>query len=320
MFSPKNKAVNTHLQALLLIPTAAFTMMLGYGQSPPQVTVRLGQAVYWTTEGNDTVWLTVERGNAVHQEPFTVEYTTSDLTAKAGLDYETAAGVLTSGAGETNKTVAIRILDDQVQESEESFRVMLSNPTGQVRIGTPATGTVKILQDTVLRALNSGANLTHTQERESVAFSFASSAGPISVLGDLPELGNDNSSNAVRLARGADSVWRAVVSLPANRAYTYRVCRGNTPVSDSITAHTRSHSRQPVAKTLYGYSSLSDPVLHWRQSPNGAFAATPLLLIAPGRQVGEGLWLAAAVGETGREIEFFIFESTWTPGTTISQT
>ena len=37
---------------------------------------------------NDTVWLTVERGNDVAQEPFTVQYATSDLTAKAGLDYE----------------------------------------------------------------------------------------------------------------------------------------------------------------------------------------------------------------------------------------
>src|SRR5262249_49432831 len=31
-------------------------------EPPPKVTVRLGQAVYWTTEGNDTVWLSVERG------------------------------------------------------------------------------------------------------------------------------------------------------------------------------------------------------------------------------------------------------------------
>ena len=173
-------------------------------------------------------------------------------------------------------------------------------------MGTPATATVKILQDTVLRALSSGANLTHTQERESVTFSFTSQTGPISVLGDLPELGNNNPNNAVRLVRGADSVWRAIVSLPANRAYTYRVYKGSTPVSDPITAHTRSVPRQPAAKTLYYHSSLSNPVLNWRQSSNGAFTATPMLRIGPGREVGEGLWLAAGVGESGREIEFFI--------------
>ncbi len=301
--------MKTNSIPLFLASIAAFAMtMTGYSQSPPKVTVRLGQAVYWTTERNDTVWLTVERGNGVEQEPFTVEYATSDLTAKAGLDYQTAAGVLSFAPGETNKTVAIKIFNDELQENEETFRVTLSNLTGWAQMGTPATATVKILQDTVLRALSSGANLTHTQERESVTLSFTSPTGPTSVLGDLPELGNNNSNNAVRLVHGTDSVWRATVSLPANRAYTYRFYTGSTPVSAPITAQTRSVSRQPAAKTLYYHSSLSHPVLHWRQSTNGVFTATPMLRIGPGREVGEGLWLAAGVGESGREIEFFIAE------------
>ena len=110
--------MKTNSIPLLLVSIAVYVMtMTGYSQSPPKVTVRLGQAVYWTTEGNDTVWLTVERGNDVAQEPFTVQYATSDLTAKAGLDYETAAGVLSFAAGEANKTVAIKILDDALQEN-----------------------------------------------------------------------------------------------------------------------------------------------------------------------------------------------------------
>jgi Calx-beta domain len=64
-----------------------------------RVTVRLGQAIYWTTEGNDTVWLVVERGNDVAQEPFTVQYATSDLTAKAGLDYFPRQNVLSAMTG-----------------------------------------------------------------------------------------------------------------------------------------------------------------------------------------------------------------------------
>jgi hypothetical protein len=131
----------------------------------------------------------VERGNGVTQKAFTMQYATSDLTAKAGLDYKTATGVLSFAPGETNKTVAIKIFNDELQENEETFRVTLSNLTGWAQLGSPATATVKILQDTVLRALSSGANLTHTHERESVTFSLTSLTGPISVLGDLPELG-----------------------------------------------------------------------------------------------------------------------------------
>jgi predicted alpha/beta superfamily hydrolase len=79
-------------------------------------------------------------------------------------------------------------------------------------------------------------------------------------------------------------------------------------VSDPIIAQTRGVSRQPAAKTVYYHSSLSNPVLNWRQSSNGAFTPTSMLRIGPGREVGEGLWLAAGVGESGREIEFFIAE------------
>ncbi|HUS36338.1 MAG TPA: alpha/beta hydrolase-fold protein [Verrucomicrobiae bacterium] len=298
---------------LLLTSIAAFGMtMTGYTQSPPKVTVRLSQAVYWATEGNDTVLLTVERGNGVEQEPFTVEYATSDLTAKAGLDYQSAAGVLSFVAGETNKTVAIKILNDELLENEESFRVTLTNLTGWALMGTPATATVKVIHNTVLRALNSGANLTHTPERESVPFSFASATGPVSVLGDLPELGNNNTNYAVRLVRGADSVWRATVSLPASRAYTYRFYQGGVPASDPISAQTRSVFRQPAAKTVYYHSSLASPVFNWRHSSTGAFTATPMLRIGAGRQVGEGLWSAAGIGESGREIEFFVAEPSGT--------
>jgi len=301
--------MKTNSMPLLLASIAAFAMtMTGYSQSPPKVTVRLGQAVYWTTEGNGAVWLVVERGNDVAQEPFTVQYATSDLTGKAGLDYETATGVLNFAAGETNKMFAIKIFNDELQEIEETFRVTLSNLTGWAQMGTPATATVKILQDTVLRALSSGANLTHTQARESVTLSFTSPTGPVTVLGDLPELGNNKPNNAVRLVRGTDSVWRATVSLPANRAYTYRFYTGSTPVSAPITAQTRNVSRQPAAKTLYYHSSLSNPVLNWRQSSNGVFTATTMLRIGPGREVGESLWLAGGVGESGREIEFFFAE------------
>ena len=76
--------MKTNSMPLLLASIAAFAMtMTGYSQSPPKVTVRLGQAVYWTTEGNDVVWLVVERGNDVAQEPFTVQYATSDLNRGA---------------------------------------------------------------------------------------------------------------------------------------------------------------------------------------------------------------------------------------------
>jgi hypothetical protein len=73
----------------------------------------------------------------------TVTYTTSNSTAVAGSDFNAKSGVLRFAAGETNKTIAITIRNDLVVESNETFRVVLSNPTGEATLGTnPVTITV----------------------------------------------------------------------------------------------------------------------------------------------------------------------------------
>ena len=46
-----------------------------------------------------------------------------------------ASGTLHFAAGETNKQIAITILNDALKESEEQFRLVLSNPTGGVSLG-----------------------------------------------------------------------------------------------------------------------------------------------------------------------------------------
>ena len=73
----------------------------------------------------------------------TVDYATSDGTARAGEDYAAASGTLTFAAGETAKTVAVAVLDDAVDEGEESFTLTLSSPSGAVIADGSATGTIE---------------------------------------------------------------------------------------------------------------------------------------------------------------------------------
>ena len=51
----------------------------------------------------------------------TVDYATADGTAEAGADYTATSGTLTFAAGETVKTVSVPVLDDAVDEGEETF-------------------------------------------------------------------------------------------------------------------------------------------------------------------------------------------------------
>src|SRR6185436_6544608 len=64
-------------------------------------------------------------------QPILVHWATADGTATGGLDYASvAAGTLTFAPGETAKTVTVAILDDTLDEDDETFAVTLSGVVG----------------------------------------------------------------------------------------------------------------------------------------------------------------------------------------------
>ena len=90
------------------------------------------------------VAVTVLRGNDGTLGPITVDYATSDLTAKAGTDYQAASGTLAFQENETVTSLTIPLLRARAAEGTKSFRVTLSNPTGGATLGASST-TVNIV-------------------------------------------------------------------------------------------------------------------------------------------------------------------------------
>lgn len=80
------------------------------------------------------------------EQTITVNYTTSDGTAKAGTDYIASSGILTFSPGVTTQTISIPILNDTQVEENETFIVKLSNPVNAI-LGTVTTHTYTILND-----------------------------------------------------------------------------------------------------------------------------------------------------------------------------
>jgi peptide/nickel transport system substrate-binding protein len=78
---------------------------------------------------------TVTLSNA-ESSPLTVQYATVDGTASAGQDYTATGGTLTFLPGERTKTVTVPILEDGVDEADETFTLRLANATK----GTPTGG------------------------------------------------------------------------------------------------------------------------------------------------------------------------------------
>ena len=76
-----------------------------------------------------TATLTVELDPA-STETVTVDYTTSDENARAGVDYTATSGMLTFAANETSKTISVPILDDAAYDPTQRFRVTLNYASG----------------------------------------------------------------------------------------------------------------------------------------------------------------------------------------------
>jgi Ca2+-binding RTX toxin-like protein len=78
-----------------------------------------------TTNASFTVNLNAAQGSTV-----TVEYAIQAGSATEGTDYTAATGTLTFTAGQTSQTVVVPIVGDTTDEFNETFTVVLSNPTG----------------------------------------------------------------------------------------------------------------------------------------------------------------------------------------------
>ena len=78
-------------------------------------------------------------------ETVTVRYHTSDKSAIAGLDYARTAGVLAFAPGETAKTISVPVLNDDLDEWQETMKFWLSGPNvpeARILLDWPATGTI----------------------------------------------------------------------------------------------------------------------------------------------------------------------------------
>ena len=74
---------------------------------------------------------------------FSVDYATSDGSARAGEDYTAASGTLSFQAGELSRTVEVAVLDDAHDEGEETLTLRLSNPSNGRLTDGEATGTIE---------------------------------------------------------------------------------------------------------------------------------------------------------------------------------
>ncbi len=109
--------------------------------------ITFAQPSYSVPEDTQYLTITVELSMSYIQ-PIQVDYATSDGTAMAGGDYVPAFGTLTFEPGDTAQSFTIMILDDDLDEGDETFFVTLENPV-RAMISAPNPITVTIVDDDV---------------------------------------------------------------------------------------------------------------------------------------------------------------------------
>ena len=98
----------------------------------------------------------------------TVDWTTADGTAIAGQDYEAATGTLTFSALATSQTIRVPIIDDDLDETAETFTVALSNSNAEIADGEA----IGVIADDDLPVVNLTTDLAGVVEGETVAFTL----------------------------------------------------------------------------------------------------------------------------------------------------
>jgi hypothetical protein len=105
----------------------------------PTINLSADRTVVEGTTSPQTVSYTLTLSDA-STKTITVQYATANGTAAAGLDYTSVTGTLTFNPGVTSRVINIPILNDSINEADETFTLTLSSPTN-VNLGTATTVT-----------------------------------------------------------------------------------------------------------------------------------------------------------------------------------
>lgn len=113
---------------------------------PQPPVIRFTTSTITVGEGAGNVNLGVLRDGAT-TGLVSADFDPNDGTATGDVDYTDDPGVVTFPSGNAFQTIPVPILDDSIDEPDETFTVVLSNPTGGASIGVPGTITITIVDD-----------------------------------------------------------------------------------------------------------------------------------------------------------------------------
>ncbi|MDD1429039.1 sodium:calcium exchanger, partial [Dolichospermum sp. ST_sed9] len=195
--------------------TTAVTGTITNDDFLPTINLSANQTIVegFTSPQNLSYTVTLSKAST---QSITVQYATANGTAIAGADYTSTTGVLTFNPGITTQVINIPILNDDLNEVNETFTVSLTSPTNAV-LGTTKTVTTTI-SDTVTASVTTTlpANVENLTLTGTTAINGTGHAGnnvftSNSANNTLAGLnGNDTYSFVAKTALGTDTIIETI--------------------------------------------------------------------------------------------------------------
>ena len=135
-------------------------------------------------EAGGTASLTVSRSGDLSATT-RVDYQTVDGSALAGTDFKAQTGQLVFAPGEASRTIKIQVLDDKIQELEESFAVALigvTDSSGKSVAVLLSSADVAIIDDDVAGLVVSGDALVTSEAGRSDSFALQLASKPTAAV------------------------------------------------------------------------------------------------------------------------------------------
>ena len=175
--------------------------------------------------------------NPASDETVSVNYATANGTAAAGDDYTAKTGTITFNAGETTKTIQVSIIDDTIDDDNETFTLTLSSPYGAQISDATGTGTITNsepvqdppvedppAQDPVVLLTASFANVPADHNGDNFTFQLTFSenveAGYARIRDEAFTVNGATIASASRQTQGSNQGWHVEVDPTGNEAVT----------------------------------------------------------------------------------------------------
>ena len=156
--------------ATLGTPSSATLTIL---DNDPPPSVQFSTATSNVSEKNGTATITVIL-NVAPSQSVMVTYSTNNGTAAAGTDYTSTSGTLTFDPGVKSKTFTVAIINDTLDEADETVLLVLSSPVNAA-IGVNASATLTITDD----------DQSPTVQFDATTYTLAENAGSATIVVNL---------------------------------------------------------------------------------------------------------------------------------------